>query len=240
MKTIKFRKMMLLFFAVGLVSSSATAQDKVEASVGMDLVSGYIWRGQDLGGVSIQPSAGVSYKGLSLSGWGSVGFTGSDTKEFDLTLGYTHGGFSVGVTDYWFNAGKYSDYKSSHTFEVALGYDFGFLAVNWFTNFAGNVGLNKDAKDVYASYVSLSAPFSLGGIDWTAEIGATPWANTFYNTANVYDDGYAGAKCFEVSSISLAASKEIKITDSFSLPLWAQAIWNPSTKMAYFVAGISF
>ena len=33
------------------------AQDKVEASVGADIVSGYIWRGQDLGGVSLQPSA---------------------------------------------------------------------------------------------------------------------------------------------------------------------------------------
>lgn len=33
------------------------AQDKVEASIGADLVSGYIWRGQDLGNVSIQHSA---------------------------------------------------------------------------------------------------------------------------------------------------------------------------------------
>ena len=40
----------------GLVPSATMAQDKVEASVGVDLVSGYIWRGQDLGGVSIQPS----------------------------------------------------------------------------------------------------------------------------------------------------------------------------------------
>ena len=47
----------------------ANAQDKVEASVGADIVSGYIWRGQDLGNVSIQPSLGVSYKGLSLSAW---------------------------------------------------------------------------------------------------------------------------------------------------------------------------
>ena len=71
------------------------AQDKVEASIGADLVSGYIWRGQDLGNVSIQPSASVSYKGFSLSGWGSVGIDKDDTKEFDLTLGYSTGGFSV-------------------------------------------------------------------------------------------------------------------------------------------------
>ena len=62
------------------------AQDKVEADVGADLVSGYIWRGQDLGNVSVQPSVSIGYKGFSLSAWGSVGFEKSDTKELDLTI----------------------------------------------------------------------------------------------------------------------------------------------------------
>ena len=35
----------------GLVPSTMMAQDKVEASIGADLVSGYIWRGQNLGGI---------------------------------------------------------------------------------------------------------------------------------------------------------------------------------------------
>ena len=87
----------------GLVPSTMMAQDKVEASVGADLVSGYIWRGQNLGGVSVQPSLGISYKGLSLGAWGSVGIESKDAKEFDLTLGYSIGGFSVSITDYWFD-----------------------------------------------------------------------------------------------------------------------------------------
>ena len=82
---------------------TAKAQDKVEASVSADLVSGYIWRGQDLGGVSLQPGMSVGYKGFSLGAWGSVGLESTDTKEFDLTLGYSTGGFSISVTDYWFN-----------------------------------------------------------------------------------------------------------------------------------------
>lgn len=233
---VKDGKMILFLSIVVLASASGIrAQDKVEASVGADLVSGYIWRGQDLGGVSIQPGAGLSYKGLSLSAWGSVGFRATDTKEFDLTIGYECGGFNVGVTDYWFTSAdspaRYSDYKDAHTFEVSLGYDFGPVSVSWFTNFAGSVGKNEKGKDTYASYFAVSAPFSLGGIDWTAEVGATPWANDFYND---YSDG------FKVSSISVRASKEIKVTDSFSFPLWAQAVWNPTTKGSYFVAGISF
>lgn len=38
----------------------------IEATIGADLVSRYIWRGQDYGAVSLQPSLALSYKGLSL------------------------------------------------------------------------------------------------------------------------------------------------------------------------------
>jgi hypothetical protein len=109
-------------------------QDKFDASVGMDLVSGYIWRGQDLGNVSIQPEVSLAYKGFSLTGWGTVGFDKDDIKEFDLTLGYEVKGFSCSVTDYWTNGGPgyfhYGAHNTSHTFEAQIGYDFGFLSVD--------------------------------------------------------------------------------------------------------------
>ena len=163
MKTTINKKMRVITVALllsGLVPSTMMAQDKVEASVGADLVSGYIWRGQDLGGVSVQPSLEISYKGFSLGAWGSVGFESTDTKEFDLTLGYSIGGFSVSVTDYWFNTQvetgidddgetifatnkyfKYGAHSTAHVFEAQVGYDFGPLAVNWYTNFAGADGV---------------------------------------------------------------------------------------------------
>lgn len=233
----KTRSVKLGVIAMALLSMAmpftAKAQDKVEASVGADLVSGYIWRGQDLGGVSLQPSASIAYKGFSLGAWGSVGLESSDTKEFDLTLGYSTGGFSVSVTDYWFNGGPgyfhYGAYNTSHVFEAQVGYDFGPLAVNWYTNFAGADGVNKDGDRAYSSYIALAAPFKLGGLDWTAEIGATPWATDFY-----------GANGFAVCDISLGVAKDIKITDSFSLPLFAKATWNPRSEGAYFVVGLSF
>lgn len=110
----KTRNTKLGVIAITLLSAAmpftAKAQDKVKASVGADIVSGYIWRGQDLGGVSLQPNASIAYKGLSLEAWGSVGIEktdadGYDAKEFDLTLGYSTGGFSVSITDYWYNTG---------------------------------------------------------------------------------------------------------------------------------------
>ncbi|WP_300699408.1 hypothetical protein [Bacteroides sp.] len=231
------RSVKLGVIAITLLSMAmpftAKAQDKVEASVGANLVSGYIWRGQDLGGVSIQPSASVSFRGFSLEAWGSVGFESKDDKEFDLTLGYSTGGFSVSVTDYWFNSGpgyfQYGARNTAHVFEGQIGYDFGPLAVNWYTNFAGADGLDKEGDRAYSSYLSLAAPFKLGGLDWTAEIGATPWATDFY-----------GANGFAVCDVSLGVSKDIKITDSFSLPLFAKATWNPRSEGAYFVVGLSF
>lgn len=98
------RKTMMAAVAVAIAGMACAekvqAGEKVEASVGADLVSRYVWRGQDLGGVSVQPTIELGWNGLSLSAWGSVGFTREDTEEIDLTLGYERGGFSVSVTDY--------------------------------------------------------------------------------------------------------------------------------------------
>ena len=230
--------------ALGLVAfaPAAMAQDKVETTVAADVVSQYIWRGQDLGNVSLQPTLGIAYKGLSLTAWGSVGLSKwDDTKEFDLTAAYEIGGFHVGVTDYWFNSPneKYFDYKahsSSHVFEANIGYDFGPVALNWYTNFAGNDATidaetgeyDKDGRK-YASYVEATAPFKLGGCDWEAAIGAVPYKTGFYSDAN----GFA------VTNVSLKATKDIKITDSFSVPIFAQVAANPSNEKAYFVVGFT-
>lgn len=225
----------LAMLAAAFVALPACAQDNVEGTVAADVVNQYIWRGQDLGDVSVQPTLGVAYKGLSLSAWGSVGLSDKDdTKEFDLTLSYTTGGFHVGVTDYWFNTpnGKYFHYdahSTSHVFEANVGYDFGPVALNWYTNFGGNDGVNKDGDRAYSSYVEAAVPFKLGSLDWTATVGAVPYRTSFYSTAN----GFA------VTNVSLRATKDIKVTDSWSLPLFAAINTNPSTQKAYLVVGFT-
>lgn len=218
---------------------NASAQDKVEATVSADVVSNYIWRGTKLDDAAIQPSLGVSYKGFSLSAWGSYGLTtGGQTKEFDLTLGYSTGGFNVGITDYFCvgsDAPKYflyDSHKTAHVFEANVGYDFGPLSIQWFTNFAGADKVNSDGDRAYTSYCELNAPFKLGGLEWNATLGVVPFSanNGFYD---------ANASDFAVTNISLKASKDLKITDSFSLPLFAQIATNPSTQKAYLVFGFT-
>ena len=53
-------------------------------------------------------------------------------------------------------------YSTAHVFEAQVGYDFGPLAVNWYTNFAGADGVKENGKRAYSSYLALSAPFKLG------------------------------------------------------------------------------
>ena len=228
----------IVLFAMGLVASATTlAQDKVETTISGDIVSSYIWRGQDLGNVSLQPTLGVAYKGLSLSAWGSVGLTDSnDTKELDLTLSYSIGGFNVGITDYWFNTGldpenryfKYGAHQTNHLFEATVGYDFGVASLQWYTNFAGNDGTNKNGKRAYSSYFEVVVPFKLSAIEWTATAGAVPWATTSYGTTG-----------FAVTNLALRATKDIKITDTFSVPLFAEVAANPCSQKAYLVLGFT-
>ena len=228
----------LTLAAVAMMSfSAANAQDKVEGSVSADVVSRYVWRGQALGDAAVQPSASLSYKGLSLSAWGSYGFLNTeDTKEFDLTLSYTVGGFNVGVTDYWFSYygadNKYFEYRAhdtSHVWEANVGYDLGPLAIQWYTNIAGADGINNSGKRAYSSYVQLSAPFTLATCDWTATIGAVPYATSFYSDVN----GFA------VTNVALRATKAIPVCKKWSLPLFMEGSCNPSTKKGYLVVGFT-
>jgi hypothetical protein len=226
-------------FAISVLSGfAAQAQETVETTISTDVVSSYIWRGQDLGSAAVQPTLGIDYKGLSLSAWGSYGLVNTaDTKEFDLTLSYTIGGLNIGMTDYWFDRGgrdpenryfKYDAHGTNHVFEANIGYDFKVLNVQWYTNFAGNDGANKSGKRAYSSYAEVNVPFAFGGAEWTATAGCVPYATTFY-----------GADGFAITNLTLKASKEIKVTDSFSVPVFAGITANPCSQKAYLTFGFT-
>lgn len=231
------KKYIFIAFACLFGTMNLQAQDKVETTVEADVVSQYIWRGMDLGHVSLQPTLGIGYKGLSLSAWGSVGLNDpDDNREIDFTLSYTTGGLNVGITDYWSNDGldpqnryfRYNAHSTNHVIEANIGYDFGPLALQWYTNIAGNDGQTCCEHRAYSSYVEASAPFKMGGCDWQATVGAVPFYTTFYD-----------AEGFIINNVTLRADRDIKITDNFSLPVFAQVTANPASQHAYFVFGFT-
>ena len=213
---------------------SSQAQDKIEGSLTIDIVTNYIWRGQHLGDVSLQPELCVSWKGLGLSAWGNVGVSNNkDPREIDLTLSYETGGFSVGVIDYWDDGrdSRYFYYKkdgTGHAFEGYVSYDFGPVGISWQTFFAGSDYQADNDKRAWSSYFQVAAPFRLINCRWNAVAGLVPWASDYYGTSG-----------FSVTNLSLRVTKDIEITKSFSLPLFGQVIANPASQDVYFVAGIT-
>lgn len=227
----------IVILAMGMVMSMTTlAQDNIETTISADFVNEYIWRGLKLGDISVQPKLGVGYKGLSLTAWGNYGLSNvDDSKEFDLTLDYTIKGFSIGITDYWFSKGqdpdsryfKYDAHGTNHVFEAYAGYDFSFASVKWFTNFAGN-DYNMNGKRDYSSYAEVNVPFRLAAVDWTGSAGVVPFKSRMYRT-----NGFA------VTYLSLRANKEIRITDTFTVPIFGQVAADPCTQNAYLVVGLT-
>lgn len=224
--------------------SSSASVDDVEVMMQGDIVSSYVWRGMYQTGVSIQPTLGVGYQGLSLTAWGSTDFDGTSSsagraaKEFDLTLAYTFGfGLSINVTDYWWagqGAGRYFHYGSGtdHRWEAGVSYQLPFkkfpLSMAWYTMFAG-ADKNSDGGQAYSSYFQLTYPFSIKRFDFDVNVGMSP-----YKSQAIY-----GCDSFAVTDVSLKATYTVKACDALSIPLFSQVIFNPRASDAHIVFGVS-
>ena len=218
-----------------LIPTTTMAQDKFEVSLEADVVSKYVWRGFDQGsGASVQPSLGLAYKGVSLSAWGSTSITDLEPKEFDITLGYSIGGLGITVTDYWWSgeSGKYGYYKDSHYFEGALSYHFGEkvpLTLSVATMFAG-ADKNPEDNQNFSTYFNASYDIACpGDVTLTPSIGVSTKSYL-----------YTGEKISGLTDISLKAARSIKVTDSFSIPIFVQATVSPVMDKTYLVFGMSF
>jgi hypothetical protein len=260
------KKLVLVLAVLAWTCSNVKAQESgVNFSVGADVVSSYIWRGAYSAKASFQPAASLSVGNFSLSAWGSTEIVGSQ-KEVDFTLGYSIGNLSLAITDYWWEgeeAFKYFNYKdgTAHLWEGSINYTLPesfplSLSVN--TMFAGNDKRNnpnyfknyyeedgevsksyfaKKAEDdewdendwkkpVYSTYIEAAFPFAIKDVNLTASLGGTIGAGLYADQASVVN-------------IGLKASKEIKISDSFSLPVFGQIIFNPNQENIFFVFGFS-
>lgn len=196
-------------------------------------------------GVSFQPTLALGVGGFSLTAWGSTDFDGYQAseglanKEIDLTAAYTFGnsGPTFSVADLWWagqGANKYFNFKShetAHHIEAGLAYTLPLekfpLSMAWYTMFAGQ-DKDADGDQNYSSYVELNYPFSVKRVDLNVTCGVVP-----YKAPQYYTNGFA------VTNVALKGTTVIKVTDSFSLPIFAQAIWNPRLEDAHLVFGFT-
>lgn len=243
------KKQMILSGILGMTMMSTTpvakaAVDDIEVMLQGDIVSSYVWRGMYQTGVSIQPTLGIGYKGISLTAWGSTDFDGTSSsagraaKEVDLTLAYTFtNGLAINVTDYWWagqGAGRYFHYGSGtdHHWEAGISYQLPFkkfpLSIAWYTMFAGD-DKNDDGKQAYSSYLTLGYPFSIKRFDFDVNVGISPYKS----------QGLYGCNEFAVTDVSLKGTYTIQAGEHLSIPLFSQLIFNPRASDAHIVFGIS-
>tara|TARA_A100001011_G_C14211087_1_gene799960 strand:- start:495 stop:1166 length:672 start_codon:yes stop_codon:yes gene_type:complete len=219
-----FTSFLTLAFAALFFTTFGT--QKVEAQdFGADVASSYVWRGTQFGnGPHVQPWMSLGYGNLELGAWGSVPLTAGDGgTELDLYVSYDLGPLALTVTNYTFpntspaSGGAYVDGEGlfeGDYLEVSGSGSVGpiDLTVGYFT-------------ELEALYIE--AGFSIGVVDVAIGYAGEDDSNWYVSEAGL-------------CNISVGGSKEVKITDDYSLPLFGSLVYNPEAESAFLVFGMSF
>jgi len=200
-----------------------------------DLVSSYVWRGSLATGSptpSFQPTLAFTKGKFEIGVWGSTDFVGS-YKEVDPYVSLSSGHLKFAVTDYnWnFDQVNYFNLKNSqtgHRFEGTIGFTGSEampISVSWNTMFYGLDKKSSDStKQAYSTYIELG--YSKGAV--SLFFGFTPWASYYNNYGVTTFDLTATKKTFSIVNIGASITKALKINETYSLPLKATFVINPS------------
>jgi hypothetical protein len=206
-----------------------TAQDvTAQVSLGADIVNRYVWRGADFGNSpSIQPDINYSSGGFEIGTWAAFATNGNPAgTEVDFYASYTFdtdaGSFQLMLTDYTFPQAPEGNYfqSSSHFLEGGVGYGgTEKFPVSFFT------GMFFTNDDDYSIYSEIG--YSFKNVDLF--LGGTPAASAMYAT-----DGPA------IINTGITVSKDLEVTDLFSLGLSGSVIANPYSDNLYMLFGVGF
>lgn len=212
------KRITILVLMISMLIPAAFAEEKGKLSVGTDLVSSYVWRGTKFGhGPAFQPSLEFTSGIFTLGAWGSYNISDNEAMEADLYMSLDFDfGLSLGMTKYYFPTDPFFS-GDSHAFELNAG--FGSGAFTFQGNYILNEGAGSAGGDLY-----FEAGVSTGKLDWFAG-GGTGWHTP---------DGKFG-----LVNIGVSSSTELKLTDSFSLPVSSAIILNPKTEQFHVVFTLS-
>lgn len=219
MKT--FFKTIFIFSALLFTVTQTTI---AQIDLGIDVMSRYVWRGTDFGGSpSLQPDISFTTGNLTIGSWAAMATNGNPAgSEIDFYASYAIGDFSINIADYTFPEASFGTYfeSESHFVEVGLGYG-GSVAFP----ISVTTGMFVTNDDDYSIYAELGYSFS--NVDLF--MGFTPAESAMYGTSK------AG-----IVNTGLSASKDLNITDIFSVSLSGSVIINPYANNAFFLFGIGF
>lgn len=234
----------LAMIASIFISSASYGQESTDStapspwSVGLDVASRYVWRGtQSSESPVLQPSAEYSVGGFAFGAWGSHTFARGESQEIDLYASYTHKNITLTVTDYFAGAdsltnGQYFQWnqdKTIHTLEASLTFEGpeSFPAQLLIGTFLYGYDLDEDGKNLYSTYIELNRTWKKDEYSYKPFIGITPMT------------GYYSADGVQLVNAGLEVSRDIPLTDQFSLPLSLCLMSNPYLKNAFLTAKFS-
>lgn len=221
-KTLLIAASMLLM--VALFTPNAKAQ---EWDTGLDIYSSYIWRGAKFGsGPAFQPYVEFGAGGFAIGAWGSVSSDFDEGFEMDLYAGYEFAlsessTLGITVTDYYFGGDwmEFGKEEAIHFFEPSVSLGLGDFSLMGAYMFYEGAGTGDASGDLY-----LEAGYSFGSVDLALGGG----------TGQYTDDGE-----FNICNIAVGTSKDIVVTETFTLPVSGSVILNPSTGGFFITVGLS-
>lgn len=248
--------LMLFLMGFGLLSRAQPTFD-----FGADLMSRYIWRGLDVGGQgpSIQPfmEFGLSSKdenhAFFIGAWGAYTFSPTANQEVDLYLGYTFKQMlTLTFTDYFFpglNTGAKDNYfeyaadSTGHVFEGMISFD-GTDKVPFTLLFAMNIYGNDARKindDGTTGNIVMSKYLEVGYLHSFKLFDINPFLGLALDkpASGIGSDAFYLNDKVGVINLGLKASKDIRITENYSLPVQCSIITNPEASKVYLVFGIT-
>lgn len=251
MKKVSFITVVVVIFSLFSIKGYSQ-KDTIKSvfNVGCDLMSRYVWRGTDFGSSpSIQPTIEFSKGGFTIGSWGAFTTNLPGVQEADLYMSYTAADMvSVTFTDYFFPDetaanNRYFNYKSGetgHVFEISASFNGTKKLPLNFTiaaNIYGADAVKNDENGVATEDIQFST---------YAEIGYSFKYLDMFAGFNILapdldrgESGYYGNYTGFVN-LGITHTKNIKITENFTLPLSVSLIFNPQTEKIFMVAGFSF
>lgn len=201
-------------------------------TVGADAVSHYLWRGMELGGPSIQPSAYFDYEkgdwAVSLGLWGTKSVFknryGEHYNELDLSVEASWRTLTLSLSDY--GEGEYfGPWQEGHFLDLGLSWTLSEnipLTLSWYSivnqTFEGCMdGGGFDWAAAFPSYVEAAYDFSISAIDFSVAVGLWPYASPYYENEG-----------FGVCNLNLSAGHEFEFNHGGTLPVAAQIMYNPT------------
>lgn len=213
---------------LGGSSASLCAQESEgwSMTVGADAAKSYLWRGMELAGPSIQPSAYFDYTqgdwALSMGAWASKSFVKGDYNEWDLSVEATWRNITLSLANYreYYGAAfddNYLDLGLSVTLSENIPVTFSWYSIiNQYEN-AALIPSGYRWNEAFPSYFELRYDFSFLMLDFSVAAGMLPFASPYYYG----NDG------FGVCNLQVVAGYEFELARGGVLPISAQVMYNP-------------